>query len=76
MKLAFYGANEITGWKPMLCYAMLHYPNTVAWGLWARGMPVRKHFHLRSVARSGQESPAQGLPGICLAPAMLCPEGA
>jgi hypothetical protein len=30
-------ANPDTGWKPMLHY-------TVAWWLWARGTPVRKHF--------------------------------
>jgi hypothetical protein len=30
-------ANPDTGWKPMLHY-------TVAWPLWARKTPVRKHF--------------------------------
>ena len=30
-------ANPDTGWKPMLHY-------TVAWWLWARETPVRKHF--------------------------------
>jgi hypothetical protein len=28
-----------TGWKPMLHY-------TLAWWLWARGAPVRKHFEI------------------------------
>jgi hypothetical protein len=32
-------ASPDTGWKPMLHY-------TLAWWLWARGTPVRKHFEI------------------------------
>jgi hypothetical protein len=32
-------AKTDTGWKPMLHY-------TLAWWLWARGTPVRKHFEI------------------------------
>jgi hypothetical protein len=32
-------ASPDTGWKPMLHYIL-------AWWLWARGTPVRKHFEI------------------------------
>ena len=36
-----------TGWKPMLHY-------TVAWSLWVRGIPIRKHFE-RSLDTPGDQ---------------------